>query len=637
MRPVENPSPPAPLLAAAVLVVAALVAYHGSFAVPFFFDDHSAITHNTSIREWWRLDRVLLPPSEGAGMAGRPIVNASLAFNYALGGTQPRGYHAFNLALHALNALLLFGLARRTLLSPPLRPSFGQAAAPLAGIIALLWTVHPLQTESVTCVIQRTELLVGFFYLLTLYAFVRAAAAPGARGWPGLALAACALGMASKEVMVSAPVLVFLYDRTFLAGSFREAWRRRGRLHLGLAATWLVLAALLWQMGGTRGAAAGFGLGVTWWSYAFKQCEAIVTYLALAVWPHPLVIDYGTDVITDPGRVAPQIAAIGALALGTFGAMRWRPVAGFLGFWFCALLAPSSSVVPLITQTAAEHRMYLPLAAVIALAVAGAHRVYGRTGYVVAGLLAAALTAGTIARNRLLQDELALWADTVVRVPANPRAHASLGLALSDRGRAAEALPHFQRALALDPRDVATEQNLGHAHFKLGQLAEAEACFRRAIALNPAFASGHNNLGATLLERRDFAGALAAFASALRLEPDHTGAHQNTARALFALGRFAEAVPHYERVQQARPDAPDAHYDLGLALARAGDIDRATRHFSTALRLRPSPGSHLNFARFLAQAGRTSDAIANLEQALRLQPNFTAARVELERLRALPP
>jgi tetratricopeptide (TPR) repeat protein len=637
MPSVEKPTRPVRLLAAAILVAAALVAYHGSLAVPFFFDDHGAITHNPSIREWWRLDRVLVPPGDGAGMAGRPVVNASLAFNYALGGTNPWGYHAFNLTLHALSGLVLFGLARRTLLTAPLRGPFGDAATPLAFLIALLWTVHPLQTESVTCVIQRTELLVGFFYLLTLYAFVRAAEAPRSRGWSGLALAAGALGMASKEVMVSAPLLVFLYDRTFIAGSFREAWRQRGRLHLGVAATWLVLAVLLWQMGGTRGAAAGFGLGVTWWSYAFKQCEAIVTYLSLAVWPHPLVIDYGTEVITDPGRVAPQIAVIGALALGTFAALRWRPVEGFLGFWFCALLAPSSSVVPLITQTVAEHRMYLPLAAVVALGVAGVHRIFGRAGYVVAGLAAIALTAGTIARNRVLQDELALWAETIVRVPSNPRAHASLGLALLDRGSATEAIPHFQRALALDPRAFATEQNLGNAYFKLGRLAEAEARFRRVVELDPTFASGYNNLGATLLERGDFDGALAAFATALRLEPNHTGAHQNSARALFALGRFAEAVPLYERVQQARPDSPDAHYDLGLALARAGDIDRAKRHFSTALRLRPNPGSHLNLARFLANAGRTADAIANLEQALRLQPDFTEARVELERLRARAP
>lgn len=308
MRPVENPSPPVRLLAPALLVAAAFLAYHGSFAVPFFFDDHGAITHNASIREWWRWDRILLPPSDGAGMAGRPVVNASLAFNFALGGTNPWGYHAFNLTLHALSALVLFGFARRTLLTAPLREVFGGAATPLAFLIALLWTVHPLQTESVTCVIQRTELLVGFFYLLTLYAFVRAAEKPAARGWPVIAVAAGALGMASKEVMVSAPVLAFLYDRTFIAGSFREAWRQRGRLHLGLAATWLVLAALLWQMGGTRGAAAGFGLGVTWWAYAFRQCEAIVAYLALVIWPHPLVIDYGTEVVTDPTRVAPQIA-----------------------------------------------------------------------------------------------------------------------------------------------------------------------------------------------------------------------------------------------------------------------------------------------------------------------------------------
>ena len=175
--------PPFPLpLARAALLFAALIAFHGSIAVPFFFDDHAAITHNPTIRELRRLGTVLLPPNDGSGMAGRPVVNLSLALNHALGGIDPRGYHAFNLALHGLSGLLLFGLARRTLLTPTLRARFGPAAGALGFVIALLWTVHPLQTESVSCVIQRTELLVGFFFLLALYAFVRATGAPAGRG-----------------------------------------------------------------------------------------------------------------------------------------------------------------------------------------------------------------------------------------------------------------------------------------------------------------------------------------------------------------------------------------------------------------------------------------------------------------------
>ena len=116
--------------------------------------------------------------------------------------------------------------------------------------------------------------------------------------------------MASKEVMVSAPLIVLLYDRTFLAGTFRAAWNQRRRLYLGLAGTWLILIALLAGTGGTRGEGAGFGLGVSWWAYALKQCEAIVGYLKLSLWPHPLIIDYGTDVITEPFKVLPEAIGI---------------------------------------------------------------------------------------------------------------------------------------------------------------------------------------------------------------------------------------------------------------------------------------------------------------------------------------
>jgi tetratricopeptide (TPR) repeat protein len=624
---------PSILLAGAALVAAAVLAYHGSFAVPFFFDDHAAITHNPTIRSLSRLGDVLLPPNTGSGMTGRPIVNLSLALNYALGGFAPGGYHVFNLALHALAGLTLFGLVRRSLNGPVLQSRFQNHSLPLAFGSALLWTVHPLQVESVTCVIQRTELLVGLFYLFTLYAFVRATETPASRLWPAASITACALGMASKEVMVSAPLMALLYDRTFVAGSFRSAWRQRSSLYLGLAATWLLLGALLLYMGGTRGNAAGFGLGMSWWSYALKQCEAIVTYLRLAIWPHPLVIDYGTAVVTDVGQVAPQLAFLVALAGGTFATLRWRPRWGFLGFWFCALLAPSSSVIPLVTQTMAEHRMYLPLAAVVIVVVAGTANLMPLARTAVIGAASLALLATTIARNRVLQDEVTLWTETVAHAPDNPRAHASLGLALADRGRAAAAIPHYQRALDLDPQSAATEQNLGNAYFQLRNFTAAADHFRRVVALDPKFASGYNNLGAALLELRDIDGALTAFGTALRLDPQHVGAHRNAARALFGLGRFRESLPHYEHLQHTHPNSPDAHYDLGLALARTGDPDRAAHHFEAALRLRPSPGSYFNYARFLAEASRTSEAIAALETALRLRPDFPEARIELDRLR----
>ncbi len=274
---------------ALIIVVAVLVAYHNCFALPFLMDDPLAIVDNPGIHHLWPIWDVL-SPSPTSLVGGRPVVSLSFAVNYALGGVTVGGYHAFNLAIHALAALTLFGFVRRTLLRPSLRERFAASATSLALATAVLWAVHPLQTEAVTYVSERCELLMGLFYLLTLYCFVRGTDSKRSGSWFTAAVVACLLGMASKEVMVTAPLMVLLYDRTLVSGSFREAWKRHRWLYLGLASTWLLLARM---MIGLHSRGVGLGLQISWWSYALVECRAIVKYLCLAIWPHPLVFDYG--------------------------------------------------------------------------------------------------------------------------------------------------------------------------------------------------------------------------------------------------------------------------------------------------------------------------------------------------------
>ena len=149
------------LLLGALIAAAAIIAYADSLAVPFLFDDLPSIVQNPSIRHLVDLGTVLSPPAlNGATTSGRPLLNLSLALNYALTGTHVGSYHAANLLIHLLAGLTLFGLARRTLCRLKLEAADGLAAA-----IALLWTVHPLQVESVTYIAQRAESLAGLFFL----------------------------------------------------------------------------------------------------------------------------------------------------------------------------------------------------------------------------------------------------------------------------------------------------------------------------------------------------------------------------------------------------------------------------------------------------------------------------------------
>jgi len=249
-----------------VAVAAGLLAYHNSFTGSYFHDDFGSIIENPTIRQLWPIWKPLSPPyGTGWTVGARPLINLSVAVNYALGGYNVWGYHALNLAVHILAGLALLGIVRRTLLH---RARFCAAADELALAIAVLWMVHPLQTQAVTYIIQRSESMMGLFYLLTLYCFIRGVESPlmengkwfmgdgswrlGARLWYGLSVAACASGMTCKQVMVSAPVMVLLYDRAYVSGTFREAWRRRWPLYVGLASTWVLLGLVL-VLGGTFG------------------------------------------------------------------------------------------------------------------------------------------------------------------------------------------------------------------------------------------------------------------------------------------------------------------------------------------------------------------------------------------------
>jgi len=348
-----------------LLLAAATAAYYSSFTGVFVLDDHREIENNAHIRRLWPLGDVLV------GNRARPVFIFTLAVNYALGGLNPVGYHAFNLTIHAFAAMVLFGLVRRTLIGPQVGTRYLAPAPYLAFAVALLWVVHPLQTSSVTYVTQRGEVLMGFFYLVVLYALSCSAQARWPRLWQGIAIAACAAGMGTKQAMVTAPVAALLYDRVFLAPSFREALCRRPLLYAGLGSTWAVLAVV--GAVALSHVSAGFGAtGVSPFEYAVSQPGVILHYLRLALWPHPLCFDYDWPVASTVGEVLPGLMMVGALLAATRFAWRRQPALGYLGAFFFLVLGVTSSVIP-ISDLAFEHRMYLPLAPVLVLLLLGAY------------------------------------------------------------------------------------------------------------------------------------------------------------------------------------------------------------------------------------------------------------------------
>jgi tetratricopeptide (TPR) repeat protein len=511
-----------------------------------------------------------------------------------------------------------------------LREKYGASAWLLALAVAVLWTVHPLQTESVTYVVQRAESLMGLFYLLTLYCFIRGTESQRPGFWFACSIMACGLGMATKEVIVSAPLMVLLYDRTFIAGNFAEAWRRRWRWYAGLACTWLV-AAWLVSGAGNRGGAAGFGTGgILWWQYALTQCWAIGRYLRLCVWPQGQVFDYGTIVFQHAAGVVPDMLILVALLAGTVLGLLYRPCLGFLGAWFFVILAPSSSVMPVATQTIAEHRMYLSLAAVVTLVVMGIYALLGRRSVVVFLSVAMGLGLLTTRRNEDYHSELSIWSDSVAKRPDNARAHTNLGNALVTAGRATEAIAQCEQALRIEPDYAEAHDGLGAALQQTGRVREAVAHYERALRLKPRDAEAHYNLGVALLGLGKTPEAVEHFEQTLRRKPYDVDTHYNLGVALLSLGKLPEATGHFEQVLLLEPNHADAHYILGVALIRQGKLPEAIGHFEQVLRLKPGyADAHNNLGVAFIRQGKLPEAIAHCEQALRIKPEYAEAHNNL--------
>lgn len=637
-------------LAGLILVAATIAAYSNTLRCPFVFDDKIDIIDNRSIRSLWPPWRPMLVTSgDKMALHARPVVAFSLAVNYALGGLNPLPYHLTNLGIHVLAGLALFGIARRTLASPVLAPRYGELAMPLALTIAAIWALHPLQTQAVTYTVQRYESLMGMFYLLSLYCAIRSDASPRRHGWEAASVTACFLALESKEVAVSIPIVILLYDRAFLAGSFREAWRRRRALYLGLAATWVAFL-VLFAISASRSKWAGYGLSVSATEYARSQFGVILHYLRLSFWPYPQVLDYDWQVATTAAQIVPGMVVILALLAATIWAIVRRPGWGLLGAWFFLILAPTSSIMP-IADLAFEHRMYLPLAAVSAAAVLGAYEAIqwwckrqsvppdSRLWALALPALAAAcgLCLASHARNQVYHSEISVWRDTVAKVPDNSRAHNNLGAALGDQGQLEESLGEFEKALRISPRYGTAYYNLGKTLTRLGRNDEAIGYLETALEMivegdARERAGAHSQLGFALYNLNKIDDAVRHFRRALELDPETPAAHYNLANALSRQGKLDEAIGLYEKALDLDPLYAAAHTNLANVLYKQGKLDEAAAHYQKALKINPKQKeSHCSLAAILTERGDLDNAISHCREAIHIEPDFTEAYHNLGR------
>lgn len=623
-----------------ILTVAVCSVYAGAIHAPFIFDDRPAILDNPSIRRLW-------PPIGTAAEPGplnppllsptlrRPLPNLTFALNYRFGAFDPAGYHLVNLFVHVLAAAVLAAIVRGTLRLPYFGMS-DQVAWALSTVVALLWALHPLGSEAVVYVTQRTEQLMALGYLTALWASLRYWLAPSSaarRAWVLVAGLASVCGMASKEAMISAPLTILLCERTFLVDSLR-ACRRSWPLYASLALGWITLLVLLQTagIGGLHDARHQLPV-VVWW---VTQVKNVLLYLRLAVWPWPLAIHYTPDYLRTVGEAWPWVCAVGVLAAGVITLVWRRPAARFAVLAAVLAVGPTM-VVPLPKMMAAERRMYLPLAGLVALAVVGVYRaVVARRSPAAlrsAGLAAAVVVAGyavlTAQRVATYRTAVAIWQDSVLVQPNDAMSHYNLGVALLEEEQLAAAIRSFERAVQIDPEYTLALDNLGGTLDRIGRMTEAVAPLEAAVRLDPADAVAHNNLGAVLVKLGRADEALGYLQRALALmgaAPDAM-VYVNLGRALMTTGRFDEAIAHFEQAIRLAPADAEPHRGLANVLLRAGRTPEAIVQLERAVQLDPGHGdSQFNLGRALLEMGRPADAAGHFQEAARLDAADVQAR-----------
>lgn len=567
------------------LVVVAVVAFAGSIRNDdFVFDDQMWKQQLDSLASPWS-ETFWLQGNEGP-QQGRPLAAATLAANYQLCGDALSGYRVFNLAIHALSGWVLFAVLSRLFAYRVMPTELREAATPLAWWSAAIWLVHPLQTECVNYVAQRTESMAALGILLALYCAVRSQAeSPQRLGWMVLSVAAAWFAAGAKETAALIPLLVILVEFAFprereVVVGWSSRLRERWRFYASLSSVWLAVGALMWLAPRTETVGSGEKAGVL--KYLLNQCLIIPDYFRLAFWPHKLAVDYGEPLPVTWAEAAPGgILLLMLLAAGIVW-LRNRPALAVAVLWVFLTLAPTSSFIPIQTEVGAERRMYLPLAAIAA------------------ATLGCSFYAGRRLLSRLTSRSPA-WLSTVLpHVGRGAALTLTLGVTLALGARTgyrnaeyADVIQLWQSSFDARPNNPRAIYNLGVRLSHLGQVDAAIAAYRLTLQLDPNYVTAHNNLGLSLRERGDYAGAQHHFQAAAERYKNWTLALNNLARLYAACPdpayrNGAEAVRIAEAICASHPGEGPYLETLAAAYAENGQFELAVERLQEAEALAPA-------------------------------------------------
>jgi tetratricopeptide (TPR) repeat protein len=538
-------------------------------------------------------------------------------------------HHLTNLWFHIANTLLLFGLLFRT------TGGLGRSA-----MVAALFAAHPIHVESVAWIAERKDVLSTLFWLLTMHAYVQYVRKPRF-GRYLVVVVAFALGLMSKPMLVTLPIVLLLFDvwplqRVRFENGQLEVWMRmiREKIPLFILALASSIVTVIVQAQG--GAVRNFEMFPLYRRVA-NAVVSYVAYLGQMLWPGNLSAYYPYPSLPLWSIIVSAVVLVAA----SFMVIRLSKSRSFLfagWFWYLITLIPVIGLVQVGGQARADRYTYIPLIGIFIVVVWGIHLVlrgwrYGDIALkAMACILVCALAAGARHQVRYWESDLSLWERAATVTADNYFAHTNLGYALLERGDVAEGIANYKEALRINPDSAETYNGLGLALARQGQLDAAIEQYRLAIRTRPGFSDAHSNLGIALASRGDMQEAFSEFQRALEISPENPEILYNYGFTLANLGRLDEAISYYRKAVAIRPGYADAYFQTGNIFAGKGMLEEAAAEYAKALEIRPDyEDAHNNLGFVLMSQGRYGDAITHFREALRINPNSDRARRNLNR------
>ncbi|MBF0479410.1 MAG: tetratricopeptide repeat protein [Candidatus Omnitrophica bacterium] len=614
-----------------LLVIVGVLIYSNSLHSDFVFDDKIFVAGNPNLHKLTDF-KALWHSQPGSS---RIVAVISFALNYHFTKLNVVGFHATNLVFHLINGFLVWWLICLLFETPVLkRHRFYESRNVIAWICALLFVVHPLQTQAVAYITQRFASLATLFYVLGMCWYL-VGRLSGRKRFYVLACGSTALSMLTKEMAMTFPLMVIMTEWVLFEHQ-RVEWRKMlfgGAALLGLGMIvpavmrFNIFAALFDPKPGN----SHLWDTVMFEPFVMTQLKVWVVLLAKLFVPIHQNLDYDFPLVNNFWQMDIWGSAVILIALLVF-AVKYRqksPLVSYGIFWF--FVAMSVEMIPRM-YVIFEHKMYLPMAG-LSMALVGLSWEWIKNnkarGIVLAGVI---ILFGVLSyhRNFVWKDEVSLWGDVVKHSPNKPTANYNLGCAYQEKGMLDKALYYFNRTAALSRYEYSALVNRSMVREQLGDSDGALDDLNRVLLMKNDQFEAYNNRGTLYGKRQEYGKAVMDLSKALYLRPESAETYYNRGSAFQVLNKLPEALNDFTKSIQLKPDYSRAYISRGIVNMMLGRDAEAGQDFTTAIELEPYfPNSYMNRGILEMKLGYAKQAGMDLSRAVALNPNLGMARYDL--------